>query len=216
MWKYNKKYSIIFLIRTNIQNEIICFYGEDEKMYLFSNDNIVVRKMKNTQKDKVLLLEWLSNPVLLESAYGEDAPWDMQKIEDNFVEKTSENSSVVACFIEYEDKAVGYIQYYIIDKDSYLFNTKVPFSKFIGGYGMDIFIGYPELWGKGIGTNVINAMANYLMKSLGAKVVCADPKEDNHRSVQAWIKAGFSPMGKIQNYDFPDEISILMAKFQTI
>jgi len=184
-------------------------------MYLFFNDKISVRKMENKQEDKALLLEWLSNPELIELAWGEEAPWDIEKIEDNFFEeKTSENSVVMACIIEYENKAAGYIQYYMLDENSYRFNSKVPYEKFIGGYGIDLFIGYPELWGKGIGTNVISAMTSYLMNTLGAKVVCADPEENNKRSVQSFIKARFSPMGKIQNYDEPDKNSILMAIFK--
>lgn len=184
-------------------------------MYLFFNDKISVRKMENRQEDKALLLKWLSNPELTELAWGEEVPWDMEKIEDNFFEEnTAENSDVMACIIEYENKAVGYIQYYMLDKNSYRFNSEVPYDKFIGGYGIDLFIGYPELWGKGIGTNVIREMMSYLTNTLGAKVVCADPEENNKRSVQSFIKAGFSPMGKIQNYDEPDKNSILMAIFK--
>ncbi len=181
-------------------------------MYLYTSDKIAVRKMNNDDRDKALLLEWLSNPKLLELAYGEDAPWDIEKIENKFVKKTAESSNVVACFIEYDNRAVGYIQYYMLDEDSYKFNSEVPYEKFIGGYGIDIFIGYPELWGKGIGTGVVKSMVSYLMNTLGVKVVCADPEENNNRSVKCWIKAGFSPMGKIENYDEPDKISILMAK----
>ncbi len=48
-------------------------------MYLFTSDNISVRKMNNSLEDKSLLLEWLSNPEVLELAWGEGAPWDMQK-----------------------------------------------------------------------------------------------------------------------------------------
>ncbi len=48
-------------------------------MYLFTSDSISVRKMNNSLEDKSLLLEWLSNPMVLEFAWGEGAPWDMQK-----------------------------------------------------------------------------------------------------------------------------------------
>lgn len=185
--------------------------GEND-MYLFFSDKIAVRKMNNDERDRALLLEWLSNPRLTEVAWGEEAPWDAQKIEENFFDEEAESSSEVACIIEYENREIGYIQYYMLDEASYKFNSEVPYEKFIGGYGIDLFIGPHELWGKSIGTNVIKAMANYLRNSIGAKVVCADPEEDNKRSVQSFIKAGFSPMGKIENYDEPDKISILMAK----
>jgi len=96
---------------------------------------------------------------------------------------------------------------------SYLFTPPLTFDKFKGGYGIDLFIGYPELWGKGIGTKIIRAMADYLIHDRGAKVVCADPEENNKRSVACWQKAGFVPLGKVPNIDDPGKgkISILMA-----
>ncbi len=184
-----------------------------EDMYIFFSDKIAVRKMNNDQNDKTLLLKWLTNPKLTELAWGEDAPWDIQKIEENFFEE-DDNINKVACIIEYENREIGYIQYYTLDENSYRFNSKVPYEKFVDGYGMDLFIGDHELWGKGIGTDVIKAMAGYLTNTLGAKVVCADPEENNKRSVQSFTKAGFSSMGKIQNYDEPDKNSILMAVFK--
>ncbi len=183
-------------------------------MYIFFSDEIAVRKINNDQNDKNLLLKWLTNPKLIELAWGEDAPWDSQKIEENFFEEAIENSSEAACIIEYKNREIGYIQYYTLDENSYRFNSKVPYEKFLGGYGIDLFIGDHELWGKGIGTDIIKAMASYLTDTLGAKVVCADPEENNKRSVQSFTKAGFSQMGKIQNYDEPDKNSILMAVFK--
>lgn len=46
---------------------------------------------------------------------------------------------------------------------------------------------------------------------LGATVVCADPGEENRRSVACWLKAGFIPIGKVADYDEPDNQCILMA-----
>lgn len=76
---------------------------------------------------------------------------------------------------------------------------------------MDLFIAYSELWGKGIGTRVVKAMSDYLIHLLGATVVCADPGEENGRSVACWLKAGFIPIGKVADYDEPDNQCILMA-----
>lgn len=180
-------------------------------MYVFMYENISVRKMNNSLEDKSLILEWLTNPEVLKLAWGEGAPWDMQKIESEFGEKTNSSEDVTACIIECDSRAIGYIQYYPIERDSYAFNEQVPYEDFIGGYGVDLFIGYPELWGKGIGVKIVSGMANYLLNTLGANVVCADPEENNQRSVRCWIKAGFMPSGKIQNYDDPEKVSILMS-----
>ncbi|MCL2409980.1 MAG: acetyltransferase [Oscillospiraceae bacterium] len=178
---------------------------------LFSTEHISVRKMNNDIKDISFLLEWLTNSAVVELAYSEGAPWDMEKVKAKFGKKTIAASLTIPCFILYNEKEIGYTQFYPVEEDSYLFNADVPFSEFAGGYGMDIFIGYPHLWGKEIGTKTVRAMADYLMNTHGAKVICADPEENNQRSVRCWIKAGFSPMGKIRNWDYPDKTSILMA-----
>ena len=79
---------------------------------------------------------------------------------------------------------------------------------------MDMFIGEPELWGKGIGTETVKAMAQYLFTVLDAAVVCADPEPDNLRSIRCWEKAGFAPAGRIENYDDPNKNSMLMAFYR--
>lgn len=179
---------------------------------LFTSENIMVRKMNNDCKDMSFLLKWLTTPAVTELAYKEGIPWDIEKVKAEFGRKTAEGSSTTPCFIVYDGKEIGYIQFYPIEEDSYPFNEAAPFSKFVGGYGIDIFIGCPDLWGKEIGTKTVMAMVDYLMVVHDAKVVCADPEEDNLRSVKCWIKAGFLPMGKIPNYNFPDKTSIFMAR----
>ncbi len=78
---------------------------------------------------------------------------------------------------------------------------------------MDIFIGIPELWGKGIGSKTIIALKHYLFDELKANIIFADPEQTNIRSIRCWEKAGFKAIGKIPNYDEPDKVSIcMMAK----
>ena len=181
---------------------------------LFLIENIVVRKMNNDSKDMSLLLEWLTTPAVVELAYGEGVPWDMEKVKTEFGEEAEGNSAVTHCLIVYEREEIGYIQFYPIEEDSYVFNENVPYAKFVGGYGVDLFIGEPSLWGKGVGAKLVSAMSEYLMSTYNAKVVCADPEENNKRSIKCWTKAGFSPMGEICNYDDYDKTSIFMARFR--
>lgn len=180
-------------------------------MTICTHDNMLIRKMLDNKADRDLLLAWLNNPELLQYAYGEDAPWNEEKIEEHFVPKVSENSCVTPCLIETNGTTVGYVQFYPLKPDSYRFNEQVPFDRFVGGYGIDIFIGYPKLWGQGIGTKAVRLLTDHLIHSVGASVVCADPEENNKRSVACWLKAGFIPIGTMDNYDEPQKRSILMA-----
>jgi aminoglycoside 6'-N-acetyltransferase len=95
--------------------------------------------------------------------------------------------------------------------DSCRFNDENTFEQVKGGYGIDLMIGYPGLWNKGLGSRTVRQMADYLIDTFGAAVVCADPEENNKRSVACWLKGGFVPLGKVENYDEPDKQSIVMA-----
>ncbi len=168
------------------------------------------REMSDTDEDKAQLLEWLSNPSVVEWAWKENAPWDMKKIEVHFVPKILPGSDTTPCFLELNGEAIGYIQYYPIAKDSYLFEPPLSYKQFEGGYGLDLMIGYPGLWNKGVGNKAVRMMADYLIASKGARLVCADPEENNPRSIACWSKAGFTPVGVIPNFDEPENRSVLM------
>lgn len=178
---------------------------------LFLTESLSVRRMRDNSDDRALLLNWLTDPNGVTTvAWEEGIPWDAQKIEEAFFEDIADGK-LTPCIIEQDGRAIGYIQFGSLDEESYRFNEQVTFEPLSGGYGVDLFIAYPELWGKGIGTRLVKAMANYLIHTLGATVVCADPGEENKRSVACWLKAGFVPLGKVADYDEPENQSILMA-----
>lgn len=181
-------------------------------MTLFKAEGISVRYLRDNREDRELLLKWLSDPDLLEFAYGEDAPWDRRKIDMAFMKKSEGGENVTGCVIEQDTRPIGFIQYYRVLPESYKFNRQVPFAAVQGGYGVDLFIGEPGLWGQGIGTKVVSAMTDYLFSVMDAKMVCADPQDNNIRSVRCWEKAGFSLLGIIENYDFPQKKSKFMVK----
>lgn len=179
---------------------------------LVSENNIALRCVNNEERDMHLLLKWLSEPELLQWVYGEDAPWDIDKVIDKFAKKTMPESTLTACFIMQNDKEIGYIQYYPIAKDSYKFNSNDIYEKVRNGCGIDIFIGEPSLWGRGIGSHALDLMEKYLKNTAAAHLLCSDPASDNERALRFWKKAGFSPIDIIENYDDKNKKSILMMK----
>lgn len=182
-------------------------------MYLFTAGDAAVRKMENTAEDKARLLEWLTTPAVIRWVYGEGTPWNLAKVEEAFGPKLDGGENATACLIEYAGEAIGYIQFYPLDQDAYCFQDAIPYERVAGGYGIDLFIGKPALWGKGIGTQIAGEMAAYLFRYHHARVVCADPEETNRRSLRCWEKAGFIPLGRIPCGDNPAVRCILMAKY---
>ena len=183
-----------------------------ESKTLISKGNISLRLMNNTKKDMKLLLNWLTNEQVVRWVYEEGAPWGMNKIVEQFAEKTEEGGSSIPCLIVYNKQEIGYLQYYPIEKDSYKFNSQDLFEKVAEGYGLDMFIGKPELWNKGIGTLAIGLVEEYLKNNMNVKVLCVDPITDNSRAVHFWQKVGFQPIDIIEAYDNGDQKSILMMK----
>ena len=186
--------------------------GEIMVDILVSKNNMALRPMVNNERDMRLVLKWLSEPELLQWVYGEDAPWDIDKVIDRFADKTTPESAVTACFIMRDDREIGYIQYFPIAKDSYKFNSIGMYEKVKNGFGLDVFIGEPALWGQGIGTQTLDLIEEHLKISIGAHLLCSDPATDNERALRFWRKAGFSPVGLIENYDDKSKKSVLMTK----
>ena len=115
-----------------------------ESKILISKGNISLRLMNNTKKDMKFLLNWLTNEQVVRWVYEEGVPWNMNKIVEQFAEKTEEEGSSIPCLIVYNKQEIGYLQYYPIKKDSYKFNSQDFFEKVAEGYGLDMFIGKPE------------------------------------------------------------------------
>ena len=125
-------------------------------MNLISKEKVAIRLMNSTDNDMNFILRWLTNPEVIAWVYDEDAPWDIDKVKIKFARKADGLGSAIPCFIMYDDKAIGYLQYYPLEEDSYIFNSPETFREIEGGYGLDMFIGEPELWDKGIGSQVID------------------------------------------------------------
>ncbi len=78
--------------------------------------------------------------------------------------------------------------------------------------GRDIEIGYVleiKNWGKGIGTEVANALAEYVLTVLGAPKVVAYISAENAKSERVLTKCGFRKVGQEEIYG---DICLLLEK----
>ena len=151
---------------------------------IFQRDGLTVRLL--TDADKQLLVQWLSNPSVLAFYEGRDNPHDLDKVNQNFYEDPDEN--VTRCLIEYEQRPIGYIQFYPLDNQS-----KVDYgydeNEII--YGTDQFIGETLYWNRGIGKLLITSIVAYLCKKKGAHKVIMDPQSWNTRAIHCYESCGF-------------------------
>ena len=141
---------------------------------LFKNGDLKVRKLE--EKDKVLLIKWLTNPMVLEFYEGRDNPFTIEKVEKAFYPPEDDE---VRCIVEFEDKAIGYIQFYPLDTE-----TKKDYGYYEESiFGTDQFIGEVEYWNKGIGKLLVSSMVGFLTEEKKAKRVVMDPRAGNTRAV---------------------------------
>ncbi|RDI37219.1 GNAT family N-acetyltransferase [Falsibacillus pallidus] len=151
---------------------------------LFVNGRLMVRLLE--KEDAWLLAKWLSDPVVLEFYEGRDNPFDMNKVNEKFYQR---ENGVARCIIEYDDAAIGYIQFYKLEEESRQLYGYEDETELI--YGMDQFIGETEYWNKGIGTLLVQSMVDFLIEEKQADRVVMDPQTWNERAVRCYEKCGF-------------------------
>lgn len=100
-------------------------------------------------------------------------------------------------------RPVGYLQLYHANPDEFWAAHDLPRET----YGLDLFIGPPELIGRGLGTRAIHLAIRHLSSLPDAARLHIDPSPDNAAAIHVYGKAGFVPAGEIET---PDGRSLYM------
>ena len=153
--------------------------------------------IRELEKDDAKDLEkWLSNPVVLEYYEGRDQVFDMDKVQKKFY---SYNPQKIRCIIEYEEKKIGYLQYYNLDEED--INLYLDSDCKDVCYGVDLFIGEPNYWNKGIGTEVMKKVIGYLVSDKEAQYVMVVPQCRNIRAIHCYEKCGFKKSKIVEEHE---------------
>lgn len=172
--------------------------------YLFQNGNIGIRKMEDNITDYNLMAKWLSTEELLDYYEGRSNSFDLEKVIKKFAPRAKGEVAVVPCLIEHNQKAIGYIQYYLIEPDGYDVGDAINMKNYRLPYGIDLFIGETDNWNKGIGTIVVRSLISYLFNNKNADIIFIDPQTWNKRAIRCYEKSGFIPIVVIKNREMHD------------
>ncbi|MBM7578644.1 GNAT family N-acetyltransferase [Jeotgalibacillus terrae] len=148
---------------------------------MIEKDDLKIRRMEFS--DFALMMKWLNDPQVLK--FYEEPPSDLERIRQKYEPRIEGSHYVTPCIAMYKNQPIGYIQYYPIqeaDLNTYGLDQNV--------YGIDQFIGDPGLWGKGIGTALIQLMLNHLGNESVSKVIL-EVKNNNIRAIKSYGKCGF-------------------------
>ncbi len=149
------------------------------------NGDLRIRTLSS--KDFPFLLKWLTDERVLEFYGGRDKKYTIESIKEHFTEAWEDE--VIRVIIEYQNKPVGYGQIYKMYDELYDDYHYPKTNEIV--YGMDQFIGEPEYWSKGIGTQYIKMVFDYLKRERKADAVILDPHMNNIRAIKSYQKAGF-------------------------
>lgn len=158
-------------------------------------EELFIRELQQG-KDEKHLLKWLSNPKVLEFYEGRDVIFNMEEIIRKFFNRDDE---VSRCMVVYQGKDIGYIQYYPINKAT---STLEEYFEMERVYGLDQFIGDSNYWNKGIGTQLISSMVNYLKTQKEATRIVMDPMTSNGRALKCYEKCGFKKIKILREHIF--------------
>ena len=169
--------------------------------HICRNDPLTIRKMNDCMKDYMLMSKWLSDPVVLQYYEGRDNPFDLSRVMEHYGPRTRGEEDVIPCIIEYNEKAIGYIQYYRADGEGSVIEERPcreMLSTYVNPYGIDLFIGETDCWSKGIGTMAVRLLVGHLLGNHIADVVLIDPQTWNTKAIRCYEKCGFTPIAVLE------------------
>lgn len=174
--------------------------------YCFRQDDLALRRMQNTFADCSLIYNWLCDDRVAEFYGGVSERKTWQQICEKYGGRAAQEEGVVPCIIEYDGDPIGYLQYYVTDPEEYDCGDYVDFSPFSHPMAIDLLIGVPTLWGKGLGSRLVRATCRWLVDALGADAVFIDPQLRNPRGIRCYEKAGFVPVSVVPQREEHDGV----------
>jgi aminoglycoside 6'-N-acetyltransferase len=159
---------------------------------LVEKDEITIRLMDDKQENYQLMAKWLSDERVLEFYEGRDNPFDLSKVIESYQPMVRGNDTTKPCFIYSQNITIGYLQYYSLDDLPQADKQKYCLGKTDNVYRLDLFIGEPNYWHRGIGTKVLTMAVNYIFEVFLANKVVVDPRVENTRAIRCYEKVGFA------------------------
>ncbi len=132
-----------------------------------------------TAADLPLLSRWLRTPEVV-------CWWGDPEEQEALLKEDLDEPAMVMRIVSHQGQPFAYVQHYAVQAWPQPHFTHLP----SGARAIDVFIGEPDMIGRGHGPAFLRQMALSL-KADGAPVVAIDPDAGNLRARRAYAKAGF-------------------------
>lgn len=171
---------------------------------LAKDGELVLRRM--TAADYVTMARWLSDPRVLTWFGGRDRPMSAMDIEAKYEPRIAGQVPTTCVIAELAGEPVGYVQYYRW-RDYQTDASALGLSTLDNPYGLDIFIGRPELWGAGLGSRMLRALLGHLFERIGTRRVVLSTLAHNYRAQRAYARVGFRRMRLVPDSELHEGVS---------
>ena len=153
-------------------------------------------------QDAALLLKWMRDPRVLEFYGGRDLIYTPEKIQEEFY---APEKGARRCLVEFEGNPIGYIQIYQLDQELCR-EYHYPFRPEELAFGIDQFIGEPDLWNRGIGRRFLSLVLRHLTETEGAAAVILDPHANNPRALRCYQACGFRKLKFLPGHELHEGV----------
>jgi acetylornithine deacetylase len=137
---------------------------------------------------------------VLEWYEGRDRPFDLDRVRAEYAAAVQRADGVQPGIIEFGGRPVGYVQWYRLGPFAEEYRWP-PGETVDGVWGVDLFLGEPSLWGTGLGTRALRALADHLLVGERASRVVIDPRTVNVRAIRSYEKVGFRTRWVIPDHE---------------
>jgi aminoglycoside 6'-N-acetyltransferase len=164
---------------------------------------LAVRTMGDEDAEYALIVRWRAQPHVHEWWDPDDPPPTLEQVRAHYGPRVRGEDPTTACLIETDGTPIGYVQFYRWlawpDDEAVLDVGADPDT-----FGLDLFIGEPDLIGRGLGTRVVDLVCTYLERERGASAVALTTERTNLRAQRAYEKAGFRKVREVLDTDTRD------------
>jgi release factor glutamine methyltransferase len=164
----------------------------------YPSGDLRLRHLANTDSDAARMLKWLTTTDVLEWYEGRDQVFDLARILATYGPGGDvERDELIAAIIELDGDPIGYAQLYELDDPADAAEFELDSASTgdprggTGIWSIDLFVGEPEMFGRGIGRAVCRSAAEFMLNEFEAREVVIMPYVENARAIAAYRAAGF-------------------------
>jgi RimJ/RimL family protein N-acetyltransferase len=128
---------------------------------------------------------WLNAPHVRRRWYEEGTSY--QEIEEGYLLRIDAREAPRPFVTLHKDKAIGYIQFYLISDEGYASLVEMEDSA-----GVELFVGETEYLYRTLGKHIVRSfLFEHVFSDLGIAVCVTGPEPKNAAAIRAYEKAGF-------------------------